>query len=220
MIVTRQRWFLIGCVAIGALALWAMRTPRVSGPTPPITPSSTPLSPRPSPLVPPTILPTDPVRGLPDTPLMIIEFGDFTCPSCVDAEAILTELRQQYGPQLRIVWKDFPVLDRLTNSRRTHIAARCAQRQQRFWEYHDAVLAEQPRDDSARAAIAEQLGLDAVSFASCLEQEQTAVLVDIGTTEAEQLQLRSAPAFSVNGEWLEGHPTIDDFRDIFDRALR
>ncbi|MDO8599593.1 MAG: thioredoxin domain-containing protein [bacterium] len=217
---TRQRWFLIGAVAIGTLTLWSLRPPYIPKQTPSaISPTRT-FDIRHSTFDIPTILPTDPVRGLQDTPLTIIEFGDFTCPSCIDAEAMLTELRNQYGPQLRIVWKDFPVLDRLTNSRRTHIAARCAQRQQRFWEYHDAVLAEQPRDDSARATIAGQLGLDAVSFASCLEQEQTAALVDAGTVEAEQLQLRSAPTFSVNGEWLEAHPTVDDFRDILDRALR
>jgi len=218
--VTRQRWFLLGCAAVGVIVLIALLPPRAPQQSPD-TNARPPNSNVPhSPSVTPTILPTDPVRGRSDAPLTIIEFGDLTCPSCVDAEQILTELQTMYGPQLRIVWKDFPILDRLTDSRRTHVAARCAQRHGQFWEYRSAALAEQPRDDPARIAIAGRLGLDAAVFTTCLEDAQTARLVGAGIAEAERLQLRAAPAFSVNGEWLEEHPTIDDFREIFDRVLR
>ncbi|MDO8621649.1 MAG: thioredoxin domain-containing protein [bacterium] len=190
------------------MALWPPRTP-----SPPATESSPPPVPRPSSLV-PSVLPTDPVRGDVNAPLTIIEYGDFTCPSCVEAHRVLETLRAEYGSRLRIVWKDFPALNRITGSRRVHIATRCAQQQNKFWEYHDAALDEQPRGDDALLELAVRLGLNATPFTACLANEAPAALVDVYRTDAGYFNLRTAPTFFVNGTRLDGHPDADQFRSL------
>ncbi|MBI4449615.1 thioredoxin domain-containing protein [Candidatus Uhrbacteria bacterium] len=149
-----------------------------------------------------------------NAPLTIIEYGDFTCPSCVEAHGILETLRAEYGSRLRIVWKDFPALHRITGSRRTHIAARCAQQQAKFWEYHDAALTEQPRGDDALLELAVRLDLTMPSFTACLSNETPATLVDVYRTDVGYFNLRIAPTFFVNGARLDGHPDADQFRSL------
>lgn len=218
--VSHRQWFLLSCAGVGTIALIAMLPPRVPKPTPAPEAAPSPFVSRPSSLI-PSVLPTDPILGDPNAPLTIIEYGDFTCPSCIDAETVLRELRQEYGMRLRIIWKDFPVLDRITGSRSTHLAARCAQQQGKFWEYHDAALDGQPQGDAALAALAEQLQLDRGTFAACLTSGAAAPLVEAHLNEARWLQVTVAPTFFVNGTRLESpHPTSDDFRDALNAGTR
>lgn len=217
----RSTLFLLACAGVGVVALIALLPPRIPRPSPATDSTTSSLIPRPSSLTTPVILPTDPIRGDVNAPLTIIEYGDFTCPSCVDAETVLNELRQEYGPRLRIVWKDFPVLDRITGSRRTHLAARCSQQQDKFWEYHGAVLEEQPRDDAELGALAGRIGMNRTMFTACLSDEAAAPLIDMHLAEARRLNIQVAPTFYVNGTRLESpHPTIDDFRDVLRAAER
>ena len=205
----RSTLFLLTCAIVGAATLIALWPPRKQSQALPV-----PLVPRPSSLTTSFVLPTDPIRGDANAPLTIIEYGDFTCPSCVEAHGILEALRAEYGSRLRIVWKDFPTLNRITGSRRVHIAARCAQGQGKFWEYHDAALEEQPRDDAALLDLAVRIGVNAPLFATCLEHEIPAALVEAYRADASRLTLRAAPTFYVNGVRLDDHPDIDDFRSL------
>lgn len=210
----RSTLFLLSCALVGAVALIAMLPPRAPKPLPASEVPSSSLITRNSSLITPVVLSTDPILGDPNAPLTIIEYGDFTCPSCVDTEAVLNELRQEYGLRLRIIWKDFPVLDRITGSRSTHLAARCAQRQEKFWEYHDAALDEQPRGDAALVVLADQLQLNRDAFTACLTGEAAAPFIAAHFAEAQRLEVKVAPTFYVNGTRLESsHPTSDDFRE-------
>ncbi|MBI4434754.1 DsbA family protein [Candidatus Uhrbacteria bacterium] len=213
----RSTLFLLCCAAIGAIALIALWPPRAPAPIDTSTPSPS-LVPRPSSLFPPLVLSTDPIRGKVNAPLTIVAFGDYTCPTCADIEEVLADLRREYGERLRIVWKDFPVLNRLTGSRQLHIAARCSQPQGRFWEYHDALFAEQPREPSDLIALAERLGLDRTTFARCLEESTAASLVDVNTAEAQRLGLTTAPTIFVNDTKLTEAPTYGGLRALLDVA--
>jgi len=154
-----------------------------------------------------------------NAPLTIVEFGDYTCPACADIEEdILTDLRREYGERLRIVWKDFPILHRLTGSRQLHIAARCSQPQGKFWEYHDALFVEQPREPGDLLALAERLGLDRTAFAECLEESTAASLVDVNTAEAQRLGLTAAPTLFVNDVRITDALTSGELRTRLDAA--
>ncbi|MBI4142664.1 thioredoxin domain-containing protein, partial [Candidatus Uhrbacteria bacterium] len=96
-----RRWPVIIFATIGIAALIAMWPARTPTPDPPSQPLS--LVPLPSSLFPPTIFPTDPIRGNPSAPLTIIEFADFTCPACADVQGVLTALRaKQSGRDLAV----------------------------------------------------------------------------------------------------------------------
>lgn len=164
----------------------------------------------------PNIFPTDPILGNPTAPLAIVEFGDFTCPACAEVETTLAELRRSYGNRLRIIWKDLPILNRATGSRRTHVAARCAQAQGKFWEYHDRMFDEFPQTDGERERVAMSIGLDVERFRSCMEDPAAATLVDANTAEAARLEITATPTFFVNGERMTHTPTIEGFRELLD----
>lgn len=90
-------------------------------------------------------------RGPEGAPVTILEWSDFQCPFCREAQPVLARLLAEFPEQVRLVFKDFPL--------RSHelavpaaLAARCASTQGRFWEYHDLLFVAQPafaRDELA-----------------------------------------------------------------------
>lgn len=204
--------FMIAAAAIGTGALLALLPTREPQPLPAATPKPIPttgIGAAASSL--PTILPQDPIRGHPDAPLTIIEFADFTCPACAAAEPVLQALRDRYGLRLRIVWKDLPHLDRLTGSLELHVAAACAHRQDKFWQYHDALFLATAHDAIARRTLARSLGLDLPTFDACVADPATVRRIDTTEASAAFLGITSTPTFYVNGERLEAPPTLAEF---------
>lgn len=216
----RSRGILLGIAAIiGIAALWSLWPERI--PDPSTAPAAT-TNGAPAPAA-PIILPTDPVRGDRNAPLTIIEFADFTCPTCAAMEPTLHALRAEYGNRLAIVWKDFPNLDRITGSLRLHVAARCASvlgGESLFWRYHDALLRTSDRGDANLIALASALGLDAEAIRMCREDRRTnsaTALVAANTGAATALGITATPTFFVNGTRLTEPPTLSAFRSLLNR---
>lgn len=190
-----RRWFPALLLAVGVLALWMLRPPRVvEAPT-----TANPVTPPPP--AAPIVLPTDPVLGPRTAPNTIIIVSDFTCPACADAAAMLRDLQQERGASLRIVFKDFTHLNAVTGSRRHHIAARCAQEQGKFWEYHDALFTQSPRTDDDLRSIAVDLSLALPAFDACRTSPRAAAHVDANTRDAERRAFDGTPTIFVNGTY-------------------
>ena len=83
---------------------------------------------------------SDPVKG--DGDIRVVEFSDFECPFCQKFQPVLKQVLTQFDGKVTHVWKDFP-LPMHQNAMIAAIAARCAQEQGRFWEYHDVLFANQ-----------------------------------------------------------------------------
>ncbi len=136
-------------------------------------------------LIPP-VLPTDPVRGDTRAQLTIIEFGDFQCPFCADIAPVLAQVLASY-PEVRLVWKDLPNPAH-PQARPAALAARCAQNQDKFWEFHDLLFANQAElGDKLYKQIAEVLELDLTSFNSCLASQAYIEVVGEGLAAANNL---------------------------------
>lgn len=211
-----RRGFLMLALFVGGAALFTM-LPERSTRTPTSTQSAPPLSPSLPPRA-PTILATDPVRGHPNAPLTIIEYADFTCAACAALEADLTSLREEYGLQLLIVWKDAPLRAALTGARDLHIAARCAQQQGKFWEYHDVLLANPTayRTPDARTALAGTLALNQTAFAQCLDDPRALRLVDAAAADVRRVGITATPTIFVNGKRLVEYPTRSAIVELLD----
>ena len=131
------------------------------------------------------------------------------------------ELVQRYvnDGRLRLEWRDFPYLGR--ESRRAAVAARAAQEQGRFWEYHD-VLFENQKGENNRAfsdenlvAFAEKAGLDVERFEAMLESGEYEEVVDKDFREAQDAGIQGTPSFTINGQPLVGAQPVE----IFARAI-
>lgn len=165
----------------------------------------------------PTILITDPAQGPSNAPVTIIEFADFRCPHCVEADQTLHTLMQNYPNKIRLVWKDFPIIPARDESVRAHTAARCAEAQGKFWEYHDALFANQNILSSSEYPIlAGQIGLDAQAFQTCLTNTATAQLMEQSFAEGKNLGVDGTPTLYVNGNLWSG--AIADISRVIDAA--
>ena len=82
------------------------------------------------------------IRGNPEAPLTLEEFGDFECPSCKNVATFLDQVIKEYHPSVRLIFRNFP-LGTHQHSRDAALAAEAAGLQGRYWEMHDMLFREQ-----------------------------------------------------------------------------
>jgi len=168
----------------------------------------------------PSITFLDPWRGAKDAKVTIVEYADFECIPCKQLNPIIDIALNTFPDQVRLVWKDMPNESVHTNATKASIAAQCAARQGKFWEYHDQLFnrqsfltpAEYPR-------IANELGLNESLFSKCLENDDTAPLVKKNTQEGIGLGVVATPALYIDHELLIGTQTPEDLIRAIQTAL-
>ena len=95
----------------------------------------------------------DHIRGPDDAPVTLVEYGDFECPYCGQAEHVIRELLSSHGDDVRYVWRHLPLNDVHPNAQLAAEASEAAAAQGKFWEMYDLLLSHQdelaPRDLAA-----------------------------------------------------------------------
>ena len=141
----------------------------------------------------------DHIRGPLDAPVTVVEYGDFECPYCGQAEPIMRELLHDFG-DVRYVWRHLPLNDVHPNTQLAAEAAEAAADQGAFWEMHDLLLAHQ---DALRPndllGYAELLGLDLERFTNDLREHTGAARVAEDVDSADLSGVSGTPTFFVNG---------------------
>lgn len=156
-------------------------------------------------VVEPSVTFVDPTRGSEDAKVTIVNYGDYECGTCATLESTLDALVQDFPDDIRIVWKDMPKKSLGSESLNAAIAARCAGEQDKFWEYHDLLFANQASLGSdLYSAIANDLGLRERAFTKCLENASTSPLVQRTYEEGLALRLAVTPTLFINGERYSG----------------
>lgn len=163
----------------------------------------------------------DAALGPADAPITIIEFADFQCPYCQrHAQETYPRLLEQYGDQIRFVYKDFPLSSIHPAAYSAAIAGTCALEQDKFWEYHDLLFSgrlELGRDNYL--AYAAELGLDIDAFTTCFDEETYAQSVQEDYNFGTDLGVSSTPTFFVNGIAVVGAQPFSLFAEIIDYEL-
>jgi Na+/H+ antiporter NhaA len=141
----------------------------------------------------------DHVRGPLNAPVTLVEYGDFECPFCGQAEPIVRELLHDFG-DVRYVWRHLPLNDVHPNTQLAAEAAEAAADQGAFWEMYDLLLAHQDalRPDDL-IAYAEQLGLDVERFTDDLRTHAGAARVAEDVDSADLSGVTGTPTFFING---------------------
>jgi protein-disulfide isomerase len=160
-----------------------------------------------------------------DAPVVMINYSEFQCPFCGkfarDTEPTLVEEYVEDGT-LRIEWRDFPYLG--PESTTAARAGRAAGAQGRFWEFHDAMYADQQPPNSGRlteeylVGVAEEIGLDTGEFRADMRAPWTAAAVAEDFDEGQMIGVTGTPAFVVNGRPIIGAQPTDVFVDAIERA--
>jgi Na+/H+ antiporter NhaA/protein-disulfide isomerase len=147
----------------------------------------------------PVDLERDHIRGPEEAPVTLVEYGDFECPYCGQAEPTVRELLTDFG-DLRYVWRHLPLNDDHTRAQLAAEAAEAAAEQDAFWEMHDLLFEHQDAfRPSDLIAYAEQLGLDTERFADALHGHAGAPRIAEDSDTADLSGVSGTPTFFVNG---------------------
>ncbi len=163
----------------------------------------------------------DPAKGPAEAPVTIIEFSDFQCPFCKRVLPVLEQVITTYPGKVRLVYRDFPILSIHPHAQRSAEAAECAREQGKFWEYHDALFADQEQFAVTKLSdYARSIGLDMAAFEQCLASNKYTAEVQKDAADGEQAGVTGTPAFFINGRLLSGAQPFDAFRQIIEEELR
>jgi Na+/H+ antiporter NhaA len=152
----------------------------------------------------------DHIRGPNDAPVTLLEYGDFECSYCGQAEQVIRELLSSHGDEVRYVWRHLPLTDVHVNAQLGAEASEAAAAQGRFWEMYELLLSHQGalllRD---LAAYARQLGLDVERFMDELRRREHAPRVSEDVASADESGVSGTPTFFINGRRHYGVYDID-----------
>jgi protein-disulfide isomerase len=159
-----------------------------------------------------------PARGPETAPITLVEFSDFQCPYCRQAAPELERLVDRRAPNVRLVFKHYP-LSMHAHALDAARAAAAAAKQGKFWEMHDVLFSRQ--GDLERASLtryAEEIGLDAERFATDFESAEVNAAVEADLELGRRLGVDATPTIFVNGRRFDD--PIEGLGDWIDEELQ
>ena len=160
-----------------------------------------------------------PSLGPQNAPVVIVEFSDFSCRYCgLFARNTFPVLISKYADEIRFVFRHAPLGP--ASSFAAAQASMCAEDQGYFWEYHDALFANQDRLGSGLYTdIAARLELNLTDFNSCLKENDYMDSLETDLDFALMTGVRGTPTFFINGLALVGAQPVEVFVQVIDAEL-
>jgi protein-disulfide isomerase len=160
--------------------------------------------------------PGDPVIGNPDAGITLVEFFDYQCPYCKQMAGDLIELAQE-DPDLRIVFKEFPVFG--TESTLAARAALAADKQGKYAEFHLGIMTLRGTpSDAAIMRLAGSLGLDKTRFRADMQSDAIEAIIQENYELAQDIGVRGTPAFIIGNQLIPGAMSAADLRALITRT--
>jgi Na+/H+ antiporter NhaA len=142
----------------------------------------------------------DHIRGADDAVVTVVEYGDYQCPYCGQAEGVIRDLLDSFGHELRYVWRHLPLNDVHTYAQTAAEAAEAAGAQGRFWEMHDCLLDHQDQLGFTNLLDhARTIDLDVDRFEDDLRSRRYAPRVAEDVASADESGVAGTPTFFING---------------------
>lgn len=166
------------------------------------------------------------VRGAADAPVTLEEYGDFQCPPCGRLAEPLQQIEKDYGPRLRVIFRNFPFTIHEHAFEAAH-AAEAAGLQGHFWEMHDLLYREQAAWAKSKDAeslfegYAGMIHLDVPRFKKDMASERVKEKVEADQKRGQALGVKNTPTIFINKQEVPPtslNPTA--LRAAIDAALR
>jgi protein-disulfide isomerase len=163
----------------------------------------------------------DHVRGDNDALVTLVEYGDYECPYCGQAEVVIRELIASFGDDLRYVWRHLPLNDVHPNAQMAAEAAEAASAHGAFWPMHDTLLDHQEQLTAADLrGYAEALGLDVELLWDEVRRRRHVERVAEDVASADASGVAGTPTFFINGRRHHGAYDIATLTAAVRAALR
>ncbi len=152
---------------------------------------------------PKAVIGSSPSTGATELKTVLVEFSDFQCPFCAEAQKTLKPLIAKYQDEVTLVYKHFPLTPIHPQALPAAKAAWAATQQGKFWQYHDALFNQQDKlGEELYLDIAQTLNLDLELFNRDRNAADTAIQQDIQL--AAKLGLSGTPFFIIQSETFSG----------------
>ena len=166
------------------------------------------------------------IKGNKDAKTILIEYSDFQCPACAFYYPLLKKISEEFGDNLAIVYRHFP-LPNHQGAKPMAYAAEAAGKQGKFWEMHDMIFDNQSKWVAQSQSKIKDI---AVEYAKSLELNIEQFEKDFGSKEIEQkveghyrdgikAGINSTPTFFLNGQMLQSPRNYDELRNIIIQAI-
>ena len=177
-----------------------------------------------------------PERGNKDAKVTIVNYDDFECPYCSRMhQTLFPDLMKSYGSQVKIIYKDYPLVEIHPWAMHAAVDANClaVQNGDAYWEFADYIHANQKEINGEKRDIDQEYGridqltrdlgtkhnLDAGRLDACIKKQDDSV-VRASMKEGDKLGVGATPTMFVNGERIEGVVSEAALTSVIDRALK
>ena len=153
----------------------------------------------------------DHTTGSETNKILLVEYGDYQCPSCAGAHPNIKTILDEYGDDITFVFRNFPLTSMHPNARAAAAAAEAAGLQDKFWEMHDMLYEKQndwsSLDASERTIIfnsyATSLGLDLDKFETDFAGEDVNKKISFDLALGKKVGTTATPTFFLNGDKID-----------------
>ncbi|MBJ2121437.1 thioredoxin domain-containing protein [Arthrobacter sp. MSA 4-2] len=159
-----------------------------------------------------------------DEKAILVEFLDFECEACLAAYPLVEELSEEYGENLTVVSRYFP-LPGHPNSETAAAAVEAAAQQDKFKEMHARMYETQTEwshTNEDRSPVfrgyAKDLGLDMAAYDTAIADPATMERVNIDKSDGMALNVEGTPTFFLDGEKIQP-ATAEEFRSLIETAI-
>ncbi len=147
----------------------------------------------------------DHTLGPETAPVTVVEYGDYECPSCLNAVPIIGEVRRSLGKRLRFVFRHFPLSSVHPHASAAAEAAEAAAEQGKFWEMHEALFRHQRElGELDLSHLALTLGLEIYRFESNRNREQYRRRICADFEGGVRSGVNKTPTLFINGRRYDG----------------
>ena len=160
--------------------------------------------------------PASPVGGNPEGDVTLVEFFDYNCPYCRRVGPVMIEAEAD-DPELRIVYKEFPILG--PNSTAAAKVALATHRQGRYNDFHKALMqANGTAGEASALSLAEDLGLDMDRLKEDMEAPEIQAAIDRNLALAQELRITGTPSFIIGDQFFPGATDLKSLQSMIKRA--
>jgi protein-disulfide isomerase len=165
------------------------------------------------------LLESDHCAGSPGASLLLLEYGDYECPSCSEAEPVTAHLIEAFGSRLGFVYRHFPLLEH-PHAELAAEAAEAAAAQDKFWPMHHLLFTHwQHLERDALTRYAELAGLEMGHFNRAIADRTYRPRVQAHRRSGEEVGLHGSPSFFLNGRVVDVSFGLDRLEHAVRAAL-
>lgn len=162
----------------------------------------------------------NPMKGKENAPITVTAFIDFQCPFSQSSHDIFNLMMKQYSGSVKVVFKHFPIDSINPQAANAALAAACAQEQQKFWEYYDALFSQESLTNDTYLALAEKLNLHINKFNTCFSSKKYLPQIEQDLKDGITLGVKGTPTYFINAKKIEGVPSLEQWNTLLLKEIK